>query len=247
MNNPDLRKKDQPKELDGSEQYAFPTLLPKTAHPNGICMPCCNKSRSWNFNKCMEIEVDYCTKNEDIEPSLLKPGTIIEGSQLYENDTIILINTNKYNNIYVVTKEGGKVKELLTKLEIKIKSGMVFQVQKGKYEGTQYKVIIDNVITDIIRKKTDIEKGEWKDISLNSNLKETQLKIKGFEEENYKKSLEVDDYLKIIHLNKIYKNKEFQIIKASYNDNYIVVEGDIDIDLKEGLTLWELSNMRFLK
>ena len=92
-------------------------------HPNGSCMPCCNKKPYKNFGKCMIINVDY--KSDSLSIKKMKPGFQIGDYKLKINNTII-----RGVKVYKVQKDGGVEVKEFTELKLPLQPGMTFNVSK---------------------------------------------------------------------------------------------------------------------
>ena len=131
--------------LENTEKDAFPGLLSPKLHSKGFCMPCCNKNENWNYSKCMITEVDYTFK-QPIDPKKLVDGVEIENEVLTEGDLILLKNTkeNKKNNIYIITDDGAKIYDKLTKINIPLQVGFSIKIMKGDMKGYIYETDVLN-------------------------------------------------------------------------------------------------------
>ena len=61
------------KYLDETEEEAFPYFLEPNVHPDGFCMPCCNKKPYVNYSKCFIIDIN-CSIENDYDLKKIKEG-----------------------------------------------------------------------------------------------------------------------------------------------------------------------------
>lgn len=129
--NPRIKKSELWKKyLAETEKDAYPGFLDPKLHPNGLCMPCCNTNKNWNYSKCMIQEVDYLniTNNLSDIPDIYKPNDVI----LYKKRGVYKLNQNR---------KLEKMEEF-TKLKIPLNEGMVFRIKNSK-ENMLYEAYYD--------------------------------------------------------------------------------------------------------
>lgn len=141
--NPRIKKSELWKKyLAETEKDAYPGFLDPKLHPNGLCMPCCNSNKNWNYSKCMIHEVDYLNITNDLSklPDNYTPNDVI----LYKKKGVYRVNKNR--NL-------EKVEEL-TKLKIPLTDGIVFRV-KNSTENLLYEAYYDDKQNLKFRTKVD--------------------------------------------------------------------------------------------
>jgi hypothetical protein len=122
--------------LEGTEETAYPSFLDPGLHPAGLCMPCCNKSKNWNYSKCMIADVTYATE-DPVNEKDLKTGSPFQDIKLKKYDTILV---KRKHDVFRVTDTGLERQPHLTKLMIPLQQGMILLIKAGKYKDSEYEV-----------------------------------------------------------------------------------------------------------
>lgn len=146
------------KYLKKTGKTGYPSFIDPKAHPDGLCMPCCNTRPNKNYEKCLIQNIDYFVelKNpEDIEK--VKIGEIIynkreiqyiEGASytFYYKKNIEINKGTKLIKILIgnyILKEGNVLEEIkeYTHLKIAIIEGITLLGKTKEDNYTYYKIL----------------------------------------------------------------------------------------------------------
>ena len=134
------------KYLNETEKDAYPGFLDPKLHPNGMCMPCCNTNKNWNYSKCMIHYVDYVKDKYD--------DKLINETK--EDDVVLFLDKGIFAN------KSGKWEpvEKYTKLDIRLNSGMTF-VAKNDETNSAYELIMksNGSMSFKVKPNVNISKG----------------------------------------------------------------------------------------
>lgn len=121
--NPSIKKTQEwSKYLYETEKEAYPGFLDPKLHPSGLCMPCCNANKYWNFSKCFIVPIDFMLRNF----KNIVPGERINNVLVKENDTILFLT----DTIYTIKKDSMEKTETFTKLNLPLQEGMTVKIVK---------------------------------------------------------------------------------------------------------------------
>ena len=139
------------KYLNETEKDAYPGFLDPKLHPNGMCMPCCNTNKNWNYSKCMIHYVDYV--KDDYDENFI--------NETKEDDVVLFLNKGIFSN-----KSGKWVQvEKYTKLDIPLNSGMTF-VSKNDNTNKAYELGMSSKGSMTFKEKNNVNVSKGSELYL---------------------------------------------------------------------------------